>query len=100
MRKTINSVLILAGMFTKNYVLLLIYNLFITTNFNLPTLTYWSMFFIAFFTGLISSKDVYKRLFEESEREKDLNYLEHKTLILVSQLLVFWGTIGILLLTF
>ena len=100
MRKTINFILAFAGMFTKTYLLLIIYNLFIVTNFNLPSLTYWSVFFITGFIGIVLERNAVGKVVKLTRLEKHPDYVEEKTAALVSQLIVFWITIGILLMWF
>lgn len=100
MRKTINFILAFAGMFTKTYLLLIIYNLFIVTNFNLPSLTYWSMFFITGFIGIVLERNAVDKVVKSTRLEKHPDYVEETTAALVSQLIVFWITIGILLMWF
>ena len=87
-------------MFTKTYLLLLIYNLFIVTNFNLPSLTYWSMFFITGFIGIVLERNAVGKVVKSTRLEKYPDYVEEKTAALASRLIVFSVTIGILLMWF
>lgn len=63
MHKFFNFSLNLVNSFTRVYLLLIIYNRFISDYFQLETTTYWYMFFFSMFIGVIINPEyVYKSL--------------------------------------
>lgn len=97
MHKFLNFLLNLGNSFTGAYLLLIIYNRFIADYFQLEKITYWYVFFISMFVGLIINNESTYKALKYLQLEKDVEDLDNtKTSLEIAKFLVFIITILII----